>query len=54
MKKLLESWKKFLTEEKQTIKTKAKLISLLKKDPDQKIFLKKGGSLKIQSGIYKA
>ena len=39
MKKLLESWKKFLTEEKQTINTKAKLISLLKKDPDQKIFL---------------
>ena len=39
MKKLLESWKKFLTEEKQTIKTKAELISLLKKDPDQKIFL---------------
>ena len=39
MKKLLESWKKFLTEEKQTINTKAELISLLKKDPDQKIFL---------------
>ncbi len=27
MKKLLESWKKFLTEEKQTIKTKAELIN---------------------------
>tara|TARA_Y100000296_G_scaffold82199_1_gene110944 strand:+ start:1069 stop:1542 length:474 start_codon:yes stop_codon:yes gene_type:complete len=39
MKKLLESWKKFLTEEKQTINTKAELIDLLKKDPDQKIFL---------------
>jgi len=39
MKKLLESWKKFLIEKKQTIKTKAELIDLLKKDPDQKIFL---------------
>ena len=39
MKKVLKEWRRFLSEEKKSINTKEELIDLIKKDPDQKIYL---------------
>jgi len=39
VKKLLKGWRRYLAEDKQNIGTKKELLDLIKKDPDQKIYL---------------
>ena len=39
MKKVIKEWRRFLSEEKKSLNTKEELIDLIKKDPDQKIYL---------------
>lgn len=39
MKTILENWREYLTEENKIINSKEELINIIRKNPDQKIFL---------------